>query len=83
MWVYMFSYTLSGLGKRLRICSSFIQITKSSKMQISIQKSCENEHAFQQILLFCSLSLKNSQDEKQNQTMMLYYSCLIFLPGML
>lgn len=74
MWVYMFSYTLPGLGERLRICSTFIWITKSPKLQMSTQKSCENEHAFQQTLLFCFLSVKSSQDEKQNQTMMLYYS---------
>lgn len=80
----MFSCTFSVLGERLRICSTFIWIPKSPKLQMSIQKkSCENECAFQKTLLFISLSLKNSQDEKQNQTVMLYYPCLSFLPGTL
>lgn len=68
----MFSYTLPGLGESLRICSTFIWITKSPKLQMSIEKTVKMNMLSSKLCLFCSISLKNSQDKKQNQTMMLY-----------
>lgn len=35
----MFSCTLSGLGERLKICSTIIWITKSPELQMSIQRA--------------------------------------------